>query len=601
MQINLNKEKNGIELSFETKPSNDILTSLKAEGFRWHNARKIWYAKQTDARLSFVRSFGDLSAAPSVSSAPVSIINMEGVEHKPLTCHGADLAKVIRQDLKVRNVKGVSVRSERCGYTTHIYVTVKATANDFASIEEAKERFNMSAFSLEVDRDVYIGDRWLYLSEYEAMTEEEKAAAYDSYINYQIKKLSSVDIAHNYKGRGFYWELTTAFYDKLSKIHAIANQWNHDNSDYMSDYYDVGYYFDIQIKKPDDFEPRKEMTEQERANYNEEKAQEEREREEEHKKYLEEQQRAKEEAEKHQKFVAESRERINKNIIVKNLEESEQLYITNLVGGGGKECTLEELKENINESSYNTDALISREIFFSDPDAFNRFSQMFLCDFDFIIGTGGTASEDLRLENIDIYKLTNEQRETVKFYSNKCIAVYFADKIQYIIDAQGYHYARYVYLLTDESEVLNASKELKRQENASKEKNAFYFPAPVAEQAENLVIGDYVTIFQCDGWILNLVEAGDGILTDYYPGKYAQYDGLYLELMTKNKIKKVFIRDNKMCLVYKGKKNPLPHELAYENVSEYMERAYNYNELIPRIYKYFKDNGDEPIINTWQH
>lgn len=44
--INLNNELNGIELSFAEKPTNEILTQLKSNGYRWHNTKKIWYARQ---------------------------------------------------------------------------------------------------------------------------------------------------------------------------------------------------------------------------------------------------------------------------------------------------------------------------------------------------------------------------------------------------------------------------------------------------------------------------------------------------------------------------------------------------------------------------
>lgn len=60
----LNKEHNGIEISFDVKPSTDTLTTLKENGFRWHRTKKVWYAKQTDDRLSFAESLATLTDAP---------------------------------------------------------------------------------------------------------------------------------------------------------------------------------------------------------------------------------------------------------------------------------------------------------------------------------------------------------------------------------------------------------------------------------------------------------------------------------------------------------------------------------------------------------
>ena len=53
-KFNRNSEKNGLEISFEGKPSNDIRTELKSMGFRWHRANKFWYAKETPERLELV-------------------------------------------------------------------------------------------------------------------------------------------------------------------------------------------------------------------------------------------------------------------------------------------------------------------------------------------------------------------------------------------------------------------------------------------------------------------------------------------------------------------------------------------------------------------
>ncbi|WP_405169326.1 hypothetical protein [Paenibacillus sp. FSL H3-0286] len=53
----INKEKNGIELSFDKKPSATIIESLKENGFRWSSFSSKWWAKQTPERLAFAQSF----------------------------------------------------------------------------------------------------------------------------------------------------------------------------------------------------------------------------------------------------------------------------------------------------------------------------------------------------------------------------------------------------------------------------------------------------------------------------------------------------------------------------------------------------------------
>lgn len=46
-----NLEKNGIEISFDNIPDEEVRSELKRNGFRWHRANKLWYAKETPERL----------------------------------------------------------------------------------------------------------------------------------------------------------------------------------------------------------------------------------------------------------------------------------------------------------------------------------------------------------------------------------------------------------------------------------------------------------------------------------------------------------------------------------------------------------------------
>lgn len=57
MRIVLNQEKNGIEIYFDGKPSEDIRNNLKAHGFRWAKYNKCWYAKQSEETINFANSF----------------------------------------------------------------------------------------------------------------------------------------------------------------------------------------------------------------------------------------------------------------------------------------------------------------------------------------------------------------------------------------------------------------------------------------------------------------------------------------------------------------------------------------------------------------
>lgn len=51
----LNEEKNGVEIYFTDKPSEDVRNMMKASGFRWSKYNKCWYAKQSDKTLAIAK------------------------------------------------------------------------------------------------------------------------------------------------------------------------------------------------------------------------------------------------------------------------------------------------------------------------------------------------------------------------------------------------------------------------------------------------------------------------------------------------------------------------------------------------------------------
>lgn len=593
-KLYFNNDLNGIEIKFESKPNAATLEALKNAGFRWHNVKKVWYAKQTPARVAFAQSLGSIEAQPETQPT-AKTINLDGLGANKPRLWGAELSKAIREDLKNRGVDGVRVRMGRGGYTTSIYVTVKATAADLASIEEAKVRFNLSAFACEVQtRNVYINNKWLNYYDFENMTQEEKEKAHTDYIIYSIKHLRSFN--HYHTDRRYYWEFTAAFYNKILAVCKIADQWNYDNSDIMTDYHDVGYYLNIDIETTDE-EPRETMTETERAGLIQEREEEEREREEARKRWEEEQKKAEEERAKYNAWLEEARANIENNIQVEELENA--LYITELAGGIGKECSYNELLETIKEKNYPTqEARATVKVTFKTAAALDDFNKLYMDDFEFIAHRGGTASEDVRLLNCDYFKLTKEQRETIKMYNNDCIAVFLDNILKLVINPEGFSYARYVYIPTEATEIKDAAEELKRQEEESKNKPAFYIPAPIEEQAEALKIGDAVTVYKCDGWILCNIYAGAGVIVNKYAGNYAQYSGVWLELLNNKKVYKVFIRDNNETLIYKGIFDKLPEEVTSREICPNMRELLNYNELLPATYKYYQAQGIAPILDT---
>lgn len=49
----VNDEHNGIEIAFPSRPDRAIIDEMKEHGFRWHNQKKVWFAKRTPEREAF--------------------------------------------------------------------------------------------------------------------------------------------------------------------------------------------------------------------------------------------------------------------------------------------------------------------------------------------------------------------------------------------------------------------------------------------------------------------------------------------------------------------------------------------------------------------
>lgn len=599
-RLAINEELNGIEIMFDGKPAAETLEALKDAGFRWHRAKKLWYAKNNAERLTLAQSITDgqpTQAAPA-KVAKVDKINLDNLgANKPASLYGAELAKAIREDLKRRGVSGVTVRARKITYDTGITVTVKAKPEDFTSLEEMKERFSFYDFAtLATRHGVYTGEKWIY--NLDELSQAEKLEAYDKYIEYNAHKAPQVNIHYLDGHRNDYNTITTAFYNKIVAVFKIANQWNYDHSDTMSDYFDVGYYLDIDVKMPEGFEVREEMTEAEREALTAERKAEEEARQAAFEKWQKEQEESRKRYEEAERICKQRRETTIKGSTVRDLDENEQIYITNLIGGIGKESDIDELNETIESGhALREDAQIVRRVDMT-PEAFEAFCHNLLDDYEFIAGMGGTGSDDVRLEKIkNLYELNEEQRENVKWYICKAVAIYCNNELKLVCDPQGFGYSRYTYKPTEESRTASATETAERQKAESETKPAFYFPQPVDDQVKNIQAGEKITVYKCDGWMLQSIYAGFGTVAEIAPATWAQYTG---QKITFTSGKSVFIRDNNKCLIYKGIKPALPDTVTRQQISKNCYMMHNADQLFENAYMYYLKQGEKPILNTIQ-
>lgn len=56
IRVEQNNEHKGVEIYFDQKPEQNIITALKEKFFKWHTAKKCWYAKATENNLQFIKN-----------------------------------------------------------------------------------------------------------------------------------------------------------------------------------------------------------------------------------------------------------------------------------------------------------------------------------------------------------------------------------------------------------------------------------------------------------------------------------------------------------------------------------------------------------------
>ncbi len=64
----VNQEHNGLELYFPEKPAQQVLDTLSAAKWRYHRAKKCWYAKQTDENQAIAAKLANLDASDADST-----------------------------------------------------------------------------------------------------------------------------------------------------------------------------------------------------------------------------------------------------------------------------------------------------------------------------------------------------------------------------------------------------------------------------------------------------------------------------------------------------------------------------------------------------
>jgi len=79
-EVKFNTEKNGIELYFNDKPSEEIRNQLKANGYRWAKFNKCWYTKDSEQAKQFLQSIGLLNNEGQQENNTINTTELKEVE-----------------------------------------------------------------------------------------------------------------------------------------------------------------------------------------------------------------------------------------------------------------------------------------------------------------------------------------------------------------------------------------------------------------------------------------------------------------------------------------------------------------------------------------
>lgn len=619
LNITLNTEKNGIELRFNSKPSAEILTKIKENGYRWSNNQKIWYAKQSENAMTIANEIAETIG----TFTPAEKSKQEKLQ-------SYDLWALTRtEDIENHFEK------------YHIYDNKEIAAR---IRKHLKERFPMCKWSVTKNgyNSIYVR---LLASPFTIDSEALKAIVHYAYI--------------------------------------FAQSFNYDNSDSMTDYFDVNFYgvYEGDIVSSYRYEQlESNMTEHniEQEFINKKAVFEEKKRNREEKELQE--RMAQLETEKVESAKREAERQQKHNIIESKaiVEDAEYFVLKCDTTNASKEDTINGYTNNYNEEikikHHRENCKVSKNVYF-DLATYEMFVNQLLDDYSFLSGMGGTATDDNRIICMEDYqRMSEEEKDSIEWYNNKCVAIYCDNTLKIIVNSEGYNYARYVYFVDEESEVVKtysgnkgiSDEELEKNkslaeslEDASTDiiitnnwlntwnnehfneykqlmkrwiyANDFKFSADVvrAISIPDLKTAMYHLLTKADGMqeqfaianftenqkitIIRMNEFGGigitrGYFKDYTNTTYAQYD---------NAVKLVFRSERKRndyyaylyrdVLIFNDWVE-IPENLLWEdiesNTPECSVRKARFlscdKSQYDVILEYFKDNGIKPIINTYK-
>lgn len=393
LNVALNNELNGIELCFDKKPDESVLAKIRDNGFRWSIKKRIWYAKQTNERLAFVKTLDE----NAVATEP------KHVDVKPTY----DLWKMTRTD---------EIGSNYEKYHIHDNKEIAAIIR-----KHLRERFPMCKWSVRIGgyNSIYVA---LLESPFEKGSDELKAIAHYAYAVGESYNYDNSDIYSDYFDVNFYglYENEIIGYDYHQREATVAEARMSEEFKTAKREFDEAE----ELRKAKEYEEYCKAEEERRkqevinaAHRNADKA-----------------------------YIEEHAE----------VTDVEPYFVLDCVDPGDcKLNSVSEYKESEISDLSRHNCLVSREVRVS-IDVYEKFTVNLLQNFSFLENMGGSRTDDLRVKStVDFSEMDALERDTVEWYSADCVAIILTkdgdSEIKFIVDPSGFSYARYVYFVDDET------------------------------------------------------------------------------------------------------------------------------------------------------
>ena len=395
--IKRNAKKNGIEIYFPAIPEKEIRDALKDHGFRWSNYSKCWYSKNTEDAFDFANSIGIFSENTGDKKDCLSL--WERVQTKDIPAYGSE-NEMKKEAQEYTRINGSSFDKEA------------------AKIIRAhlRKRFPECKFSVTSGGAGYLNSCDIRICKAPYAKDSEEIAAI---LNY-CKKLHD------------------AFDADDGDVYADYGA-HHDLYGYASISYDF-------IQTPETEESREEVEQFEKAkkaNDDSENARRLAEIEEMTKQREEEE---RERAEREKEISAAVSE-IENAAFVEEYAESESFFVN--AYEFRKLGTLDALEEYKRESGAPCVLCKIVRSVTMPAEQLLKFRNLLFSEFSFFAGQGGSETNDPRINSADDWnKMSYEEQKTVEWFCI-CTAIKCKESgdIAFLVNPEGYSYARYIYII----------------------------------------------------------------------------------------------------------------------------------------------------------